>query len=105
VSGLVTAVSGKTLTVASVGFARRTASSSPSASPSTTPVTVATTSTTTWTRTVAASGKALAVGQCVTAVGEADSTGAVTATAITSRAATDGTCESAFGGGGQPRSQ
>jgi hypothetical protein len=50
-----------------------------------TTTTVTTDSSTTFTKVVSASQSALAVGQCVTAVGPADQTGAVTANSITIR--------------------
>jgi hypothetical protein len=40
------------------------------------------------------------VGLCVTAIGPADSTGAVTATSISIRPATNGSCFGGFGGRG-----
>jgi hypothetical protein len=95
VSGQVTAVAGSTLTVAAVRLGPATSSS---ASPSTSPVTVATTGATTWTKTVEGSANDLTVGQCVTALGKVDDTGAVTAASISSRPATDGQCDL----GGQP---
>jgi hypothetical protein len=101
VSGLVTALDGSTLTVASVTFGGgngNSASAGSAPTPSTTPVQVTTTSATTYTRTVAGSGKDLVVGRCVTALGKADDTGAVAATSIASEPAVDGQCMSGFGG-------
>jgi len=59
---------------------------------------VTTTATTTYTKTVSASANDLAVGQCVTAVGTADDTGAVTASFIASEPAVNGECTGGFGG-------
>jgi hypothetical protein len=61
---------------------------------------VTTTAATTYTKTVSASAKDLAVGKCVTAIGSADDTGAVTATAIISQPAVNGDCAGGFGGFG-----
>jgi hypothetical protein len=99
VSGKVTAVSGSIITVAAVRFqdTGTDATASPSATPSTSTVKVTTTSATTYTKTVKATAKDLAVGQCVTAVGSADDTGAVTATAIASQPAVNGECNAGFG--------
>jgi hypothetical protein len=93
VSGRVTAVAGGTLTVAPVAFG---AGAGSTATPSTAPVTVSITSTTTWTRTVPGAARNLAVGQCVTALGTPDDTGAVTASAVASRPATNGQCDDGF---------
>jgi Domain of unknown function (DUF5666) len=99
VSGKVTAVDGSTITVAAVTFGRTGGgTASPSATPSTSTVKVTTTTATTFTKTVKATAKALAVGQCVTAVGAADDTGAVTATAIASQPPVNGECSTGFGG-------
>jgi hypothetical protein len=69
------------------------------AATSTTPVTVHSSATTTWTRTATGTAKDLAVGQCVTALGKADDTGALTATTIASRPAQGGQCTIGFGFG------
>jgi hypothetical protein len=104
VSGLVAAVSGSSFTVESVSFGAGPGASagggtaSPRATPTTSPVTVKTTAATTYTKTVPASSKDLAVGQCVTAIGSANDTGAVTATVIASQPAVNGDCASGFGG-------
>jgi hypothetical protein len=63
------------------------------ASPATTAVTVTTTGATTYSATVPGTADDLAVGLCVTALGDADYTGAVTARSISSRPATDGSCD------------
>jgi hypothetical protein len=100
VSGEVTAVHGTTITVAAMSFAAArgaSATASPTAKPTTTPVEVTTTAATTYTKTVSASAKNLAVGQCVTAVGTADDTGAVTASIIASQPAVNGECTGGFG--------
>jgi Domain of unknown function (DUF5666) len=109
VSGLVTAVSGSSFTVESVSFGAGPGAgasggtASPGATPTTSPVTVKTTQATTYTKTVSASSKDLAVGLCVTAIGSANDTGAVTATVIASQPAVNGDCASGFGGfGGRP---
>ncbi len=59
--------------------------------------TVTTTATTTYSKTVAAKATALVTGKCVTAVGKSDDTGAIAATAISIRAAENGTCTAGFG--------
>lgn len=84
-SGKVTAVTGSGFVVESAGFGQAA---------TTTAVTVTTSSTTTFSRTVTATSKAIATGKCVTALGKTDSTGAVTATSISVRAAENGTCTS-----------
>jgi hypothetical protein len=105
VSGRVTAVNGSTITVAARTFgnsqgavATGGATSSPSAAPSTTPVVVTTTAATTYTRTVSAAAKDLAVGQCVTALGSANDTGAITASLIASQPPVNGECSGGLGG-------
>jgi hypothetical protein len=95
VAGRVTVVTGGTLTVAAVAFGPGAGAGS-TATPSTAPVTVSTTSATTWTRTVPGAAGDLAVGQCVTALGTPDDTGAVTASAVASRPATNGQCDDGF---------
>jgi hypothetical protein len=62
-------------------------------------VKVTTTSATTYTKTVKATAKDLAIGQCVTAVGASNDTGAVTATAIASQPPVNGECSPGFGAG------
>jgi hypothetical protein len=102
VSGRVTAVDGSTITVAAVSFGAPgtrgagSTTASPAATPSTSPVEVTTTSATTYAKIVPGTAKDLAVGQCVTAMGEADDTGAVTASAIASQPAVDGECGGSF---------
>ncbi|RIJ71356.1 hypothetical protein D1871_14210 [Nakamurella silvestris] len=86
VSGTVSAVSGSTFTVAVDENGTKTDS------------TVTVTSDTTYTATVAAKSSALEVGQCATAVGTADDSGAVAATTITLSKATDQGCSVRRGG-------
>jgi hypothetical protein len=102
VAGLVTAVNGDTITVQETMRARGdgTASSTATASPMTATVTVATTSSTTYTAQKAGAATDVAVGECASALGKADDTGAVTATSITLRPATNGSCTTGFGGAG-----
>jgi hypothetical protein len=93
-------VNGSTITVAAVTFGRPPGaggSASPAATPSTSAVEVTTTAATTYTKTVPAAAKDLAVGQCVTAIGSAIDTGAVTATVIASQPAVNGACTTGFG--------
>ena len=101
VAGLVTAVSGDTITVQETTRARGngTTSSTATASPTTTTVAVTTTSSTTYTAQKAGAATDVAVGVCASALGKADDTGAVTATSITLRPATNGACTTGFGGG------
>lgn len=91
-SGLVTAVSGSTVTVDA-----RTMGSDDTTS---TDVTVD--SATTFTKTVDADASALVVGQCVSAQGAADTSGGFAATSLQVSAPVDGSCVQRFGGG--PRS-
>lgn len=87
-SGLVTAVDGSTVTISSTRGEE------------TTTLTVVLTDSTTVTRRVAGTASDLAVGGCVSAQGEVDDTGAMTATSLALSAATDGQCTS---GGRQGR--
>ncbi len=109
---------GKVTSVSSTGFVvdgslrsgfggrRPTGTTTSTSAPTTTTtlppvsITVDTTSTTTFSQTGPATATALAVGLCVTAIGPADSTGAVTATSISIRPATNGSCFGGFGGRG-----
>jgi hypothetical protein len=102
VGGLVTAVTGDTITVQETMRARGdgTASSTASASSTTATVIVTTTSSTTYTAQKAGAATDVAVGSCASALGKADDTGAVTATSITLRPATNGSCTTGFGGAG-----
>ncbi len=101
VAGLVTAVSGDTITVQATTRARGngTASSTATSSPTTTTVAVTTTSSTTYTAQKAGAATDVAVGVCASALGKADDTGAVAATSIMLRPATNGACTTGFGGG------
>lgn len=82
-SGKVTSVSGSSFVVASTGFGQAA---------TTTSVTVTTSPTTTFTTTQTATSTAVATRKCVTALGTADSTGALTATSISVRPAENGAC-------------
>lgn len=64
-----------------------------------TTVTVTTSADTTYTTTAEASADDVTVGACVTSRGEADDTGAITATTISVSQPVDGACASGFGGG------
>ena len=100
VTGKVVSVAGGTFVVASSRLPRgavpepSTASSGPLP---VTNVTVTTTTATRWTKTVVVTPAAFVVGVCVTALGSADDTGTVAATAIALRPKQDGTCLSGFG--------
>jgi len=100
--GLVTAVNGDTLTVQETVGGRGTATAT--ATPTTTTVTVTTTGSTTFSVQKTAAASDVAVGECATAMGKADDTGAVTATSVSLRPATNGACTNGFGGpgGGRP---
>lgn len=99
VGGLVTAVSGDTITVQETMRARGNGTATATASPTTASVTVTTTSSTAFTAQKAGTASDVAVGKCATAIGKADDTGAVAATSITLRPATNGSCTTGFGGG------
>lgn len=105
--GKVTAIDGDTVTVESSRPAGMPGDSTGTAAQSTTrAVTLATG--TTYTKTVKATTSALKVGSCVTALGTANDSGAITASSITIRPAVDGTCTAATfgrpgGGTGQDR--
>lgn len=107
VDGLVTAVSGSTITVQTTSRAAGTSTSgtaTPGATTGTATVTVD--SATTYRTTKTADASAIVVGQCATARGQADTSGKVTATSIVVSPPTNGTCVTAnrgFGGnrGGQ----
>jgi Domain of unknown function (DUF5666) len=87
-------VSAETFAGRGVGPSGSTASPRPSGTPTfgTRAVTVTTTASTTYTTTKSASATALAVGKCVAARGQADDTGAVTATTIAISPAQNGQC-------------
>jgi hypothetical protein len=103
-SGKVTAVNGAGFTVESSRPVNGTATVPTVPTPTTR--TVQTSAATTYTRTEAANAKALVVGLCVTALGEADNTGSIAATSMTLRPAEKGSCSTGFGGpppgGGSP---
>lgn len=86
-AGLVTAVDGSTITVQQIG------------EDSSTTGTVTVDGSTTYTTTVTADSSAIAVGLCVTAIGEADSSGQVAATSLALSEAGDSGCSTGFGGG------
>ena len=98
--GLVTAVSGDTITVKETLGARGNGTGTATATPTTITVTVTTTGSTTYTAQKAAATSDVVVGECASAFGQADDTGAVTATSISLRPATNGTCTTGFGGSG-----
>ncbi|MBF4162799.1 DUF5666 domain-containing protein [Nocardioides acrostichi] len=100
VVGTVTATSADGFTVAPSAPGDGPSSSSSSSSEK---VEVAVDSDTTFTARESATGKDATVGRCLTAQGEADSTGSVTATSISLSDPVDGTCSSGFGGGGPAR--
>lgn len=104
-TGKVTAVSAAGFTVESSFPSQGSQGDSGDAQPTTQSVSVTTSATTTYTKTATADASALAVGKCVTAVGDHDDTGAVTATSIQVSDAVDGACSSGFGRFGQAGSQ
>ncbi|WP_045875156.1 DUF5666 domain-containing protein [Pseudofrankia sp. DC12] len=95
--GTVTSVSGSTFEVKGVARARAANSTASPALATTTTVTIG--SSTTLQRTEAATPSALVVGECLTAIGKADDTGAVTATAISVAPAGRQGCATGFGMG------
>ena len=99
-NGLISSVSGSSFVVTVERRARASSSSASgaTAAPTTELVTAHFTSATKFTRQERATAAALQVGQCVTAIGSADDTGAITATTISLRPKTNGTCS--FGGFG-----
>lgn len=101
VQGKVTALSGGTITVEETVRVRGqgTATSSATAGTQRT-VTVTTSGSTTFTADKAAAATDVTVGECATALGKADDTGAVAATAISLRPATNGSCTGGGGGRG-----
>ena len=100
-AGQVTAVSGDTITVQETLRPRGTDTAT--ATPTTATVTVTTNASTTYTAQESAAASAVTVGECATALGKADDTGAVTATSISVRPATNGNCTTGFGGPGGGR--
>lgn len=93
--GTVKSVSGNTVVVGSTRFAAPTDGSSTPTQESV-DVTVTVTATTTYTATAKGSASDVKVGQCVQATGEADDTGAVTATRIAVTPPVDGECGGMF---------
>ena len=91
-AGAVTAVSGSTITVSGTNPRTNAAVT----------YTVDVDASTKYSQTVATTSKALAVGQCASATGRADDTGAVTATSIRLSPPTNGNCTIGFGGGRRP---
>jgi hypothetical protein len=96
----VSAVNGDTITVLETMRARGPGSATATATPPPPTVTVTTIGSTTYTAQKAAAASDIAVGECASALGKADDTGAVTATSISLRPATNGSCTTGFGGRG-----
>ncbi|HEV7743223.1 MAG TPA: hypothetical protein VGO65_12480 [Pseudolysinimonas sp.] len=90
-NGLVTAVSGDTITIDAVGTDGTTTSTD-----------VKVDATSTYTTTIAADATALVVGQCVSAQGTADDSGGYAATTLTVSEPGDNGCVARFGGAGAP---
>ena len=90
-SGQVTAVTGSTVTVSETNPSTKATSS----------VVITLTASTTYTERTSATAADLAVGKCATAIGTADSTGAVTARSITLSHPVSGSCTTGFGGFGR----
>ena len=86
-----TAVSGSTATVSEVNPSTKATSS----------VVITLTASTTYSQRTSATAADLAVGKCATAIGTADSTGAVTARSISLSQPVSGSCTSGFGGFGR----
>ena len=98
-TGTVSSVSGSTILVNGVlrSGARATGSSTPSAAST---ITVTLPASATVTQTVAATSAAAVVGQCATAIGTANSAGAITAKSITISTPGSTGCSAGFGGFG-----
>ncbi|MEO7059160.1 MAG: hypothetical protein ABI083_05550 [Lapillicoccus sp.] len=95
VVGIVTAVTGGATNGGTVTVRRDQRTRGTATTSATTPpvdVTVTTTGTTTYTVVQKGTSADIKVGECVTALGKADDTGAVAATALALRPAVDGTC-------------
>jgi len=101
VNGLVTAVSGSTIAVQEAVRGGAGAGSASATAGTTQTVTVTTTGTTTYLAEKSATAADVAVGECATTSGKPDDTGAVAATAIALRPATNGSCTNG-GGAGRP---
>jgi Domain of unknown function (DUF5666) len=84
----------------SASITKNAKSNKKAATPKTTTVKVKTTSSTTYTENQAAASTNLAVGDCVTAAGSSDSTGAVSATTVRITSTGGQTCTTGFGRGG-----
>jgi hypothetical protein len=108
-SGKVTSVKGSTISVTGIlfsGFARPATKPSTSTSKTSKPTVpkpeklkVTTSKTTTLTETQSTTSSELAVGDCVTAIGQLGTTGAVTATTVRITSTNSTTCAAGFGGG------
>lgn len=98
-TGKVTAVSGTGFTIEGIRREGAQGQGPTTTTPTPQTITVTTDSSTTYTQLAAASAAALAVGQCVTARGPADDTGAITATAINIRPPGPNGCANGFGNG------
>ncbi|MFT4264782.1 MAG: DUF5666 domain-containing protein [Nocardioides sp.] len=98
--GTVTAVSASGFTVEAVSMGAPGSDASSSASTTTSSVSVTVDDSTTYTTTESATSQAVKTGVCVTAMGDTDDTGALTATSIAVSQATDGECTTGFGRGG-----
>jgi hypothetical protein len=83
----------------SASITKNTKSSKKRATPKTTTVKVKTTSSTTYSENQSAASTNLAVGDCVTAAGSSDSTGAVSATTVRITSTGGQTCTTGFGRG------
>jgi hypothetical protein len=99
-AGQVTAVSGDTITVQETLRPRGTDTATATATPTIATVTVTTNASTTYTAQKTGAASDVTVGECASALGKADDTGAVTATSISLRPATNGSCTTGFGGAG-----
>ena len=86
---------GKVTSVSASGFTVQSDFGGQSGSPTT--ITVTTTGSTTYTTTATATASAMKQGVCVQAMGNADSTGAVTASRIAISQPVDGACSGGFG--------
>jgi Domain of unknown function (DUF5666) len=101
-SGKVTAVKGTSVSVSGTLFDLGTAAKSGAKKPSskTQKLKITTSGTTTYSTAQSTSSSALAVGDCVSAIGQTGSTGDVTATTVSITSTGGQTCSSGFGGGG-----
>lgn len=100
--GKVTAISSGTLQISGRYFSASQGMPSQGATPdqSTQNATITVASGATITKEVSATKSALVVGQCATALGQADDRGVIAATSITVSAPTNGSCNRRFGAGG-----